>query len=195
MSTFENNAHYQVEILDHSFDETPNGNPRLNFKVKILKKIKDFGSDAPHFSPAEMNVDRNLSLVFATEGQREWGVKKLRFAGWRGSDFADFDMIGKEVIVLNTHQQGEGKNAGKVYDNFDLALPPMASKDIGDEKKGARKKMNALLGKLLKENPAPADDEAPEKPAKASGKAKADDSPAKEPDGASSDAGGDEVPF
>jgi hypothetical protein len=91
-------------------------------------------------------------VVFATEKQRAFNVRKLRFAGWQGKSFEDFDMVGMRILLTNSHQEAtEGKNAGKIYDNFDLVVPPTERKEL-ESKPGIKRKLNALLSKELRES-------------------------------------------
>lgn len=184
MSKYEDGGHYELEVADHAFGETKNGHPKIDFDCKVIRKIIGYGTGNETIAPAESSAyNVNLSLVFATEKQREFNLKKLRFAGWNGTSFDDFDMIGDKFIGVNTHAQGTGANASKVYDNFDLALPPLEHEKL-ESKPGMKKKLNALLSKELKANQPAAKTvytEAPKKP---------DAPPADEPK-----QGDDETPF
>lgn len=153
MSKYENGGHYLLEVQNHAFGETKNGNPKIDFECRVIHKVREFGTSNEAVVPAEpSNYAVNFSLVFANEKQREFNVKKLRYAGWSGTSFDDFDMIGHRFVGVNTHAEGTGTNAGKHYDNFDLVLPPLENREL-ENKPGVKKKLNALLSKELKANP------------------------------------------
>jgi hypothetical protein len=153
MAKYQDGGHYEVEIVNHAFGETSNGNPKVEFSCKVINKVLDYGTPHQAVVPAESNPYAvNVNTVFATEKQRAFNVKKLRHAGWNGASFDDFDMIGIRCICLNTVQSGTGANAGKEYDNFDFAMPPLEGKEL-ESKPGMKKKLNALLSKELRDNP------------------------------------------
>ena len=153
MAKYEHEGFYELEIVDHAFGESKGGHPKIDFECKVIQKIHSYNTPEQHFIPAESSqYNTQLSMVFATDSQREMNVKKLRFAGWDGTSFDDFDMTGSRIIGQNKHVPGEGKHAGKVFDNFDFVLPPRERTEL-ENKPGMKKKLNALLSKQLKENP------------------------------------------
>jgi hypothetical protein len=157
MSRYENGAYYDLEIVDHAFTETSTGKAQIEFDCKVLRKVKAHGTPEVHFVPAEQSqYTVRVRIVFGSEKQRELNLKKLRFAGWEGSSFDDFDMVGKVIRCACEHSSGTGSNSGKVYDNFDLLLPPREGSGELEDKADVKKKLNALLGKALKETAAPA---------------------------------------
>lgn len=146
MSRFENGAVYSIRITGQGFDTTANGNPQIIMVGDVASKIHNFGSqDASNVHP-ESNASVRISLVFATDKQREMNIKKLRYAGWTGDNFESFDMTGELVIARNEHRESNGK----VYDNFDLVLPGLEVED----KPSVRKQMTAAMNKLLRLHPA-----------------------------------------
>jgi hypothetical protein len=151
MARYEPGAVYELEVIEQAFNETANGNPRIELECGVKYKVRAHGTPEVHLAPPEASqYSVRVGLVFATEKQREMNLKKLRFAGWEGDSFDTFDMVGRTIRCVCEHVQGTGKNSGKVYDNFDLLMPPMENQDM-DNKPVIRKKLNALLGKSLKE--------------------------------------------
>ena len=146
-ATYENDGIYELRIREHAFGETTNGNPKIDFECDVIAKIQGWGgSDGGTKVPAESSsYPVTFSLVFATESQREYNLKKLRFAGWDGSNFDDFEMIGTHIICKNENRE----HKGKTYYGFDLVLPPLEHKEL-ESKPGIKKKLNALLSKELK---------------------------------------------
>lgn len=146
MSKFENGGVYSIRITGQGFDTTANGNPQIIMMGDVASKIFNYGSsDASNQHPESVDNVR-ISLVFASDKQREVNIKKLRYAGWTGDNFEDFDMTGELVIARNEHREYNGK----VYDNFDLVLPGMHVED----KPSVRKQMTAQMNKLLRLHPA-----------------------------------------
>jgi hypothetical protein len=153
MAKYEDGGHYEIEIVNHAFGETVNGNPKIEFSCKVINKIREYGTPNQATVPAESSqYSVNINTVFATEKQRAFNVKKLRHAGWNGVSFDDFDMIGIRCIAVNTVQPGTGANSGKEYDNFDFAMAPLENREL-ESKPGMKKKLNALLSKELRDNP------------------------------------------
>jgi hypothetical protein len=162
MAKYQDKAAYEAEVIDHAFNETKNGNPMIEMECKVHRKILGYGTGHAEYVPAESNqYPVTVRVVFATEKQRAFNIRKLRYAGWEGKNFEDFDMVGQKIIIINEHQAGEGKNAGKTYDNFDLVPPPVEHKEL-ESKPGIKKKLNALLSKELRETASA--DSAPPKP-------------------------------
>mgnify|MGYP000721059317 CR=1 FL=1 len=151
MAKYTNEGVYEAEVIDHAFTETKNGNPMIEMECKIHSKILGFGSGSEERVPPESSqYNVNVRIVFATENQRAFNLARLRYAGWTGKSFEDFDMVGQMILIVNQHANGEGKNAGKVYDNFELVSPPREHKEL-ESKPGVKRKLNALLSKELRE--------------------------------------------
>lgn len=146
MSKFENGGVYSIRITGQGFDTTANGNPQIILVGDVASKIHNYGSNEASSHHPESVDSVRISLVFASDKQREVNIKKLRFAGWTGDNFEDFDMTGNLVLARNEHREYNGK----VYDNFDLILPGMHVED----KPSVRKQMTAQMNKLLRLHPA-----------------------------------------
>ena len=152
MAKYENGGVYDLEIEAQAFNETTNGHARIELECRVVRKVIGSGTNEVHFAPPEQSqYSVRVGVVFASEKQREMNLRKLRFAGWEGDSFDDFDMVGRSIRCVCEHQNGSGANSGKVYDNFDLMLPPREHQEL-DNKPSVKKKLNALLGKALKES-------------------------------------------
>ena len=151
MARFENNGHYELQIINHAFNETSNGNPKIDFECRAVRKIIGFGTPNEHrVEPEQSPYTIIMTMVFGSEKQREINIKKLRYAGWNGVDFDDFNMVDEIVVACNKHNPST-KGDGKVYDQFDMVLPALAGRELED-KPSMKKKMNSLLAKELRAN-------------------------------------------
>lgn len=148
MAQFTHEAHYECEVLESGIQESTNKNPMIVLNVRPLFRLTNYGTPDEKRHPPEAISERSVRIVFGSDKQRELNLKKLRAAGWDGTDFDGFDMSGMIIVCVNRHADG---NNGKVYDNFDLPLPGFEAKEIDRSKQGTMsKKLNALLSNDLR---------------------------------------------
>lgn len=163
MAQFENGGYYECKVVDSGLSESKTGkNPMIILTVQPVYRILNYQTDEERRVSPESNSERQVRLTFSSEKQNEMNLKKLREAGWDGTNFVDFDMTGMYIVCKNAWTEGTGNNAGKTFDNFDLPLPGFTAEPIDKSKADSTgKKMNALLAGSMKSIPARPKREAP----------------------------------
>ena len=145
MSPYYKPGTYRVRIIEQAFGETKNGNPMITFRIQPRGVVYNFGLDDEHLEPITDPFDRHMRLVVSdNEKQKEFAIKKLRFAGFKGNRFENLQLEGKEVYATCA----EGHYEGKETEEWELALPPL-ERDPLEHDPTVAKRLNALFGKTL----------------------------------------------
>ena len=164
-----------VEVLEHAFQKSTNGNWMIVFKVKVIGQVETSLPDRP-IEQAANQYERNIRVVITDkEESKDYAMLKLRNAGWQGEKFeALHELHGTQCEASCEHREGTGDNSGKVFESWDFPLPMRESKPL-EGMAGAEKSLNALFGKTLKNSNKPAAPKAEQKPEPAAVGAPADD--------------------
>lgn len=137
---------YAAQILQVAFAESSNNNPMIQFKVKVIGTVDAAGE----MLPIAKQYDRTVRLTM-TDKSHEMCIKKLRWAGWNGTDFKTLNTIVNSACrFVCSHRVIEtGDRAGEMAEDWDFELPPLESKPLENDP-SIEKRMNALFGKVLK---------------------------------------------
>lgn len=90
---------YEVEAVEHAFTKAQSGNPMIEVQVRPIDRIFQAGMDGEYREPVDQN-ERVGYLRFVmpqgddekSEKTRAITMKKLRTAGWTGTDFSTFSL-------------------------------------------------------------------------------------------------------
>lgn len=137
---------YAAQIMQVAFAESSNGNPMIQFRVKIIGQI-DVGGNVV---AGRDQYDRTVRLTL-TEKSGEMCIKKLRWAGWAGTDFKSVSSMVNSMcrFVCDHDTIKNGDRAGELTESWDFELPPLESKELENDP-AVEKKLNTLFGKTLK---------------------------------------------
>ena len=138
-------------VTEQGWQETKKEPPRLQlvFRVQVLAEISyDENGEAIFTDVPPSQYDQNVFLLIDPENETvmDFAAKKLRYAGFEGTSFTELNLVGKQIRCFNQHWIRDGK----VYDSFQLALPPIEQRPVETLDAKKARKLDALFGKRLK---------------------------------------------
>jgi hypothetical protein len=156
-------GYYSAEVEELGFRESQSGKDMITLKVRILGELADPWGSAADFYATDQTPTRFINLVVNDDRSLDFILKKLRYAGWNGTDFATLepDMIGAYVKVQCKHTPN--RDTGEAREDWDLMLPPRSNVPLDADGDKARR-LNALFDRRLTDpafNLAPQGDQAP----------------------------------
>lgn len=161
---------YNCTGVEAALQESSKGQPMLALKFTVDSECQKDGSE----TPCE-GYERRLWLVVdeADEEGMDKAVRKMRQIGFQGIKMEDFPkwFVGKEFYAncwIGTNKKQGTKYFGQEQENWDVWTPKAESKPL-ENKTEVAKKMNAILGKKLKETATAAPAEPPKVEAKVEG--------------------------
>lgn len=141
-------GNYRADVIETGFElSKEKQTPTIVIQVKLRCLIDNSGPEPRGI--ACQQLIRTVKLAI-TDTTIEYAMKKLRHAGWAGDDMMECSLDGMEVELVCSHTRGD---AGKVYDNWDLALPPKERKEVAHDN-SAKSAIARMMNRHLKANPA-----------------------------------------
>lgn len=147
---------YMGDVTDVAVGESKNGHPMVTLKFlpvsSVSSYLDDDGQIVASLTPTLKQYERTTRVVIKEDDERslEFALLKLRTAGWQGESFREIDTLRGESINLTCHhEEGTGQYAGKVFERWELPLPPRESEPLESDTSVARK-LDALFGRKLK---------------------------------------------
>lgn len=142
-------GYYAAEVEELGFRESQSGKDMITFRVRIMGELANpFGGEARDHYAQDQNPNRFINLVLGDDRSLDFILKKLRYAGWNGTDFADLEteMTGSLIKVQCKHEPD--RNTGDSREQWDLMLPPRSTVQLDADGDKARK-LNALFDRRL----------------------------------------------
>lgn len=154
---------YMGEVTDVAVGESKNGHPMVTVKFLPMSSVSSYldddGQIVASLTPTIKKYERTTRIVIKADDERslEFALLKLRTAGWQGESFREIDTLRGETINLTCHhEEGTGQYSGKVFERWELPLPPRESEPMETDTSVARK-LDALFGRKLKTGAAKAE--------------------------------------
>lgn len=145
-------GYYDARVVSQAFQKSKKGNPMIVLKVKPLIRVDAFrnadGSMSEDRYPVTTSYERTIYLGMNPENEASLDVtlQKLRAAGFDGDDFADLDLIDREVRCVCEHAPYNNEQR----EQWSLPLPEREVTELDNDPSMTRT-LNALFGKKLKE--------------------------------------------
>jgi len=144
------------DVTDVAVGESKNGHPMVTIKFlpvsSVSSYLDDDGQVVANLTPTQRQYERTARIVIKADDERslEFAMLKLRAAGWEGESFREIDSLrGSQINLTCSHEEGTGAYAGKLFERWELPLPPRKSEPLESDNSVARK-LDALFGKALK---------------------------------------------
>jgi len=148
---------YSCIVKEQSMAVSKNGNDMIVFRCRpeALVVADEEGNESLDSSIiCDFDCWARLTIIPTNESGLEMTMKKLRYAGFKGSSFAELDFVGKPIILLCRHKMWDGKQT----ENWELPLPEKDQKEPAKMEPSHRRKLDALFaakGPYLSANPGP----------------------------------------
>jgi hypothetical protein len=152
MTMYYEPGRYRCRVASQGWAEAKTGKTMIVFKVFPLARIIQ-GPEGPEDAYVDGKYDRTIRLVVNPESDKQMDcmMLKLRHAGFDGDSFAQLDLTDSEVECQCDPQEYNGKEV----ESWDLALPPLESKPPQMIDPKVARKLDALVGRRLKDGAAP----------------------------------------
>lgn len=144
------------EVTDIAVGESKNGHPMVTLKFlpvsSVSARYDGEGQIVADLTPTAKQYERTTRIVMKADDERslEFALLKLRTAGWEGESFREIESLrGTTINVTCRHEPGTGEYAGKVFERWELPLPPRESEPLESDNAVVRK-LDTLFGKKLK---------------------------------------------
>ena len=109
--------------------------------IETLEELP--GSDIEQTARLLIDVNNDVTLNYC--------LQKLRNAGFASETLGELDLVGREVRCVNRHEHYNGK----LYDLWDLALPPLDLRPLDPITPDVARRLDALFGARLKQHGTP----------------------------------------
>lgn len=123
--------------------------PMLVFAFQVLSEVHhdDEGNETfEDVLPGDSDPIVRVLVDGSNETILDFALRKLRYAGFTSGTFQDLELVGYEVRCLNRHKHYNGR----LYDDWELGLPPMTMQDWAPIQGEAARRLDAIFGDRLK---------------------------------------------
>lgn len=141
---------YVCRVVQQGHGTSKNGNPMILLGIEPHYLVLHNPDGSEELELTTQRYERTVRLVVATDDQKDYALLKLRHAGFVGTSFSELNLIGADVRCQCDHQPGQGEHADRVYEQWDLQLPPRERQELEPLDKAAARKLDALFGRRLK---------------------------------------------
>lgn len=146
---------YLCRLMSHGFGESRKQKlPQITLKVQpeflVQYRLNHAGDTVEENEATTQRYDRWIRIVVNPQDERsmDFAIRKLRHSGFTGSNLEDISEL------VNRHLICECRHDNEYGEQWDLKLPSLGGEAVENDPNVARR-LNALLGKRLKEAPAP----------------------------------------
>jgi hypothetical protein len=141
---------YICEVLEQALVKASTGKPMFVFKVRVQSKVTmNHESGEELIEPQMETYERTVRIVVNPNNpdSLEYAMKKLRHAGFTGTQFEQLNLTGARVRC----KCEEGEYKGQPSENWDFELPGRSSSEPLENDPALNKTLNALFDRQLRE--------------------------------------------